>query len=447
MQTPHTGLLPLYLELYDRAMPEVRPGMEAFLQAVCDGLTQAGVRVTRAPVCRLAREVDAALASLQQAGVESICTLHLAYSPSLESADALCASHLPLIVLDTTPDRMFAPETQAERIMYNHGIHGVQDLCSVLRRRRRPYRLAVGPCDDRFYAQAVHEIRGAAMARRMHGQRVGRIGPAFTGMGDFAVSDDELADWLCATPVEWSAPESPVTDGVDWTRWASDSRTERCAQSERDQLAVLDWIRRESLSAFSANFTSVPMPGLQSMPFAAACLAMAQGIGYAGEGDLLTALTVGAVASVRPETSFCEMFCPDWDGGRVFLSHMGEANPAVLDSPEWVDAVLPWCQGGPPVRIAGCFRAGDCWIVNVAPGPDGLCVTALHGHMVDASASRTTMPQSVRGWFTPSRRVEDALRLWSRHGGTHHSALVYGPTAIEWEAMADWLCAECLIID
>jgi len=27
-----------------------------------------------------------------------------------------------------------------------------------------------------------------------------------------------------------------------------------------------------------------------------------------------------------PGTSFTEMFCPDWERGSVFLSHMGELN-------------------------------------------------------------------------------------------------------------------------
>jgi L-arabinose isomerase len=27
-----------------------------------------------------------------------------------------------------------------------------------------------------------------------------------------------------------------------------------------------------------------------------------------------------------PETTFTEMFCPDWKGNKIFLSHMGEIN-------------------------------------------------------------------------------------------------------------------------
>ncbi len=71
--------------------------------------------------------------------------------------------------------------------------------------------------------------------------------------------------------------------------------------------------------------------GHVTVPFLEASKAMARGTGYAGEGDVLTALLVAAVAAGFPETTFTEMFCPDWENGTVFLSHMGEVNWRLLD--------------------------------------------------------------------------------------------------------------------
>ena len=52
--TPKAGLLPLYLALYDQALPDMRQVLEPFLDSVAAGLADAGVEVLRAP-CVLRR--------------------------------------------------------------------------------------------------------------------------------------------------------------------------------------------------------------------------------------------------------------------------------------------------------------------------------------------------------------------------------------------------------
>ena len=66
------------------------------------------------------------------------------------------------------------------------------------------------------------------------------------------------------------------------------------------------------------------------MPFLEISRLMERGIGYAGEGDVLTAALVGALMKVYAETTFTEMFCPDWKGNSIMLSHMGEINVCLL---------------------------------------------------------------------------------------------------------------------
>ena len=117
MKTIKIGLLPLYLELYDRGFANCRPRMEAFYKDVAGGLRRAGLEVVTAPVCRLAPEFRSAIATFEKAGVDAMVTLHLAYSPSLESAAALAATRLPIIVLDTTPDFEFGPQQASADIM------------------------------------------------------------------------------------------------------------------------------------------------------------------------------------------------------------------------------------------------------------------------------------------------------------------------------------------
>ena len=144
MTNPRIGLLPLYLELYDRLLPKCRPGMEDFARRIGQAFAARGVTVTAARVCRRRAEFARAVREFEQVGVDAIVTLHLAYSPSLESADALAATRLPILVLDTTPTFDFGFGQDAGEIMDNHGIHGVQDLCNLLIRRGKPFRIEAG---------------------------------------------------------------------------------------------------------------------------------------------------------------------------------------------------------------------------------------------------------------------------------------------------------------
>ena len=125
---PRVGLLPCYLKLYDDLLPECRAGFDGFVERIEAALESRGIAVQTTPVCRVAEEFAAAVCGCEQAGVDALMTVHLAYSPSLELIDAACATGLPIILLDTTMDADFGIGVSPERIMYNHGVHGVMDF-------------------------------------------------------------------------------------------------------------------------------------------------------------------------------------------------------------------------------------------------------------------------------------------------------------------------------
>ena len=166
--------------------------------------------------------------------------------------------------------------------------------------------------------------------------------------------------------------------------------------------------------------------GLPTVPFLEASKAMANGIGYAGEGDVLTASLVGALMSQYPETTFTEMFCPDWKSNRIFLSHMGEVNLDLLDGkPELVKCAFPIEDTNPPLFAAGRLKPGKATLVNLAPGKDNTYTLIMATVSVE-KARDSKFKNSVRGWIKPTINIEDFLAEYSRAGGTHHLAMVYG---------------------
>lgn len=442
MNSIRLGLLPLFLRFYDEVLPQLASNLEPFVDEVSQGLARHGVSVERTPVLRTLEQTESAIRDLSASGVEALATLHLAYAPSLEAAPALASSSLPLVLLDTTPDRDFGLGTDPARLLQNHGIHGVQDLASVLRRLGKPFRVVAGHLQDpEFLRRCRLALQAAKAAHRLRTMRVLRIGRAFPGMGDFSVADEDLQAGL--GPTVDCHPVSALNEVVR-SIGDSDLEAEAEADGRRFNLqcprSVLDRSNRVGLGlrrhleagrygAFSLNFLCFDSERgpVDTVPFLECCKAMARGTGYAGEGDVLTAALTGAMLQGFARATFTEMFCPDWEGSTVFLSHMGEFNPAVASStPVLYEKEFPFTPARNPATLAAAPESGPAVLVNLAPGPNrsfGLIAAPVE---VLGDGTHPDLQRWVRGWVRPSVPLPDFLESFSHHGGTHHSVLLLG---------------------
>lgn len=481
MKKPKIGLLPLYLKFYDDVLPNLAAQVAPFVQRVQSHLDRAGLDVVVAPIGRTRPDFVSTVERFESEGVDAIVTLHLAYSPSLESADVLAKSRLPIVMLDTTPDRDFGGHVDPMRLLDNHGIHGVQDLASVLRRLGKPYHVIAGHLDDpNVIERCVEAVRGGSClafswtaeqnrlkaghqqvaehaARRLRSMRVLRIGGMFPGMGDFAVADDVLRTVLGITveniePAGLGDAVNAVGEDVVAAEIAADRKQFRVecdetvhARSVRIGLGLRRFLERGGFGAFSMNFLAFQdsTGPVNSVPFLECCKAMARGIGYAGEGDALTAALVGALAQGFGVTTFTEMFCPDWAGQSLFLSHMGEINPAVAAAqPLLYEKEYPFSPALNPATLACAPRSGRATLVNLAPGPDDTFRLITVPGEVLADGTHPGLKQWVRGWIRPALPLARFLEEYSHLGGTHHSALALGDHVEALAAFAGFLNIE-----
>lgn len=442
MIKPRIGLLLLYLKLYDDAMPEMRPRIEAFAKTIAGKLEKRGIFVIQSPVCRMKGEFSEAVKSFEGKKVDTIVTLHLAYSPSLESAEVLSKTKIPVIVLDTTQTYDFSPGTDPEEIMYNHGIHGVQDMCNLLLRKGKNFVIEAGHWEKSdVLNRIVRQIKAASVANILRNICVGSIGGPFKGMGDFYVSPEILKKTIGIKTVNTSTKEItsllPLPDDKEVKeeiKFDTDNfqigklSKESHIDTIRVGIAIRRWIKGKNLGAFTINFSSIGKDsGFPTFPFLEASKQMAKGIGYAGEGDVLTAAIVGALLSVYPETSFVEMFCPDWNGNRIFISHMGEMNiNLVSEKPKLTQKDLPFLDIGSPVVAFGRFKPGEAVFTNVAPSKNNTYKLVVSPVTMMDTEGEDRMADTIRGWFAPKMPIGDFLAEFSRIGGTHHSAIVYG---------------------
>ena len=105
-------------------------------------------------------------------------------------------------MLDTTMNSSFGKDATVDDLMNNHGIHGVQDLCSLLKRKGVPYFVEAGHWQESDVIERVANLcKAANAANSMKSGKVGLIGKSFHGMGDFAITPEDLENWI-GTKVE-----------------------------------------------------------------------------------------------------------------------------------------------------------------------------------------------------------------------------------------------------
>lgn len=464
MRNPKVGLLPMYVELYDLTCAEIRPDIDAFHKKVSNALTEKGLEVVNVPVCRLAKEFEAAVREFEAQDVDAIVTVHLAYSPSLESEKALAGTKLPIIVLDTTPDYTYDQHTDPAALMLNHGIHGVQDMCNLLIRNGKKFTVFAGHMEHSdVVSKVANAAKAAQVAHEMRRARVGLVGDPFAGMGDFRVPFKKMKDDFGLETVKYDFKKGAkrheeITQADIDAEYAADCEKfevdpaltrEVYDRTARTALAVRKWVEEENLTAFSINFleTDGSPAGLPVMPFTECCRAMENGIGYAGEGDVLTAALTGALLTAFPETTFTEMFCPDWEHDSVFLSHMGEYNFAIADGkPLLQEKPFPFTSAENPTVAYKTMKGGKAVYLNLAPFGNGeYTLTVAPGEMLPIYGENK-QAAATNGWFKPAVPLPEFLARFSQVGATHHSVLVYGDVLETLLPLADYLGCKLEVI-
>ena len=436
------GYLPLYIKLYDDDDPHMRDPMVAHMERMVCEIRKRGVELVVADVCRTRPEFEKALELFEREQVSAVITQHLAYSPSLCSLDALLKLRVPIIVFDTTPDLHIAGvQDEKDCINDNHGIHGVQDMCAMLRRHGRSYTIAAGHAENSSVLdEVVSACRAAEAAKAFRNARVGTVGGSFEGMGDFLISEEDLRSRIGAETVslgtgEGKAYEDAVTEEEIDREIACDKETfafevkseEPYRKSIRSGLAIRKWIAEKELTALTVNFLKTDDAGLATMPFEELSKAMARNIGYAGEGDKLTAAMAGGLMSVYGDrVTFTEMFCPDWTEDLILLSHMGEANlKAAAWKPVLTDIDFPYNAYGRTAAAYFALKAGNAVLVNLSPTEGKMSMILTKVTLIDRGHEKNVYRYAMQGWMKPCVPVKDFLKAYSELGGTHHSVLVY----------------------
>ena len=337
---PAIGLLGITQELYDPVVPGITEYQRAFGAQLVEWFKDDLAIVFPGPAKNRA-QLEQTLESFNRQGLDGVMVVMLTYAPSGWSIGAFRDNRLPLVLANLQPERTVTAAWNMASLTYNQGIHGVQDMANSL------YKLGIRPPvisgdwkSDSFRRGLVDWAHASRAVQRMRKARIAAFGQ-MPGMGDITGDPGDIMQNLgpsiehvqigsisglmgkvSATRVE----EAMRIDRANFDV-APDLPRESHEYASRMYLALKDYLQARGYDGFCLHFDALGEDGrFKQIHMLAASNLMAEGYGYAAEGDVLCASLMVAGHAVAGDAHFTEMYALDYDRNAVLMSHMGEGN-------------------------------------------------------------------------------------------------------------------------
>ena len=439
--------------------PETLQQVDADARAVADGLNaDAGlpVRLDVQPVLTTPDAVSRALADADHddncLGV--VCWMHT-FSPAKMWVHGLSRFAKPLCHLHTQFHRDIPWSTLDMDYMNLHqSAHGGREFGHVCTRLKLNRSVVVGHWKDpavhrrlgtwQRAAAAIHDGRRLKVARlgdnmrqvavtegdkveaqlklgyAVHGYGLGDLAPHLASIEDKAVVT------LCETYLELYNVADALRPG--------NARHDELKDAARIELALRSFLEGGGFHAFTDTFEN--LTGLNQLPGIAAQRLMADGYGFAAEGDwkhaaLVRALKVMAHGS-DGGTSFMEDYTYHFgdpaagsaagEGGYVLGAHMLEICPSIAgDTPRC--EIHPLGIGGKadPVRLVFTAAAGPAVNASLVDLGDRFRLVLNPVTVIDPPHDLPKLPVA-RALWKPHPDLPHAAAAWIEAGGAHHTA-------------------------
>jgi len=447
---PRIGILGIMQDLYDNDIPGIAQRQEGYAAEVAQQLSDVGEFIPSKAI-KYREDAARAMREFEDSDLDGVMVVMLTYGPAMRVARLLSESRLPVLMANIQPEPSVTPAWNMDDMTYNQGVHGAQDTANAMVRAGKRFSVLTDDWkSDTFKANVGQWARAAAAATAWKSLKTAIFGYAMNDMGDIRVDESALIrtlgpEILAVAPGDMYRGMQVVTDdqvadviATEDARFEIDPRLSAAEREDhaRMQVAIKAILDDRGFGAYTAHFDAIGEDGRFSrLPLAAASTLMAEGYGYAAEGDVLTACLVSAGHELIGDAHFTEMYAMDFPSDSVLMSHMGEGNWKVARSDRPVKLIK---------RPLGIGRLEDppTFLFQYQPGPATLAtLVSLEGErfrLVVAEGENLDsqlLPalEMPYGQFRPASGLRACLNGWLSAGGPHHEVMNLGHHAAAWK--------------
>ena len=456
---PKIGLLGLMTDGYEVTFPGIIARQEAYAREIVETLSP--VADVDFPGAGLNRgRIEEIVKYFNEKEYDGILIVLLAYSQGSYLLRALQNNRLPIALAVVQPDQEVLDDFEELDLTVNQGIHGAQDNSNMIVRAGLPCQFFAGNRKEQGFVDFVEDFARAAMVyTELRKSKVAVIG-RMPGMGDILTDDmaffRKIGVEICHDTIGSVVRRmEAVTDEEieaeiqkDHELFIVDEKLSHESHSiaVREYLGFKKYLEDTGCKAFTAHFDIFGDDGrFRQLPLYAASKLMADGYGYAAEGDFMCASMVYAAHLLgEGGGNFTEMYMMDFAKKAIIFCHAGEGNWATHREdirPTLIDRYLG--EGGleNPPTIMFTPRVGRSTLTSlVALSGDRFRLVSATGDILPKSdLKRCEMPYI---FWRPDSGIENCVASWLKNGGTHHEVISLNDVSNRWKMLCAMWGAE-----
>lgn len=452
-------------------LEQVAQQSQVVVSQLSEGIS-ANVKLVWKPTLKSNEEIRKALSD---ANADSNCigviTWMHTFSPAKMWINGLDLLRKPLLHLHTQAGQSLPWSTiDMDFMNLNQAAHGDREYAHILTRMSIARKIVVGHPTQADVKSAVdawsyaaigwHTSQNLKLARFGDNMRYVAVtdGDKVSAQIDLGISVENLGvntlvdavDKVSDAQAEALAAEYEKLYDVAPELRAGGARHDSLVYAAKQEIALRAILEQGGYHAFTSNFEDLGT--LKQLPGLAVQRLMADGYGFAGEGDWKTSALVAILKSMAPNgqgVSFMEDYTYHFGPGtpKVLGAHMLEVCPTITKSKPKIE-IHPLGIGGKedPVRMVFTATPASgrvlCW-VDLG---DRFRIITNEVEVVEPTEDLPKLPVARAVW-EPAPSLKVSAEAWMLSGGSHHTALT---TSVSQETIDDFarmLGVEHVVID